>query len=95
MHISTKNADIILAKEFQKNLSDLTRAHGLIDNGKDIKIAIERKLTEREYHVQDKKDLQHKSVNISFACTKFPALPLFGLHEKPYVIRGFSKHSHL
>ena len=34
---STANTDISLAREFQKHISDPTRAHILLNHGKDIK----------------------------------------------------------
>ena len=37
MHTSTTNTYISLAWKFKKNLSDPTRAHGLLDHGKDRK----------------------------------------------------------
>ena len=37
MNTSTSNTDISVSREFQKYISDPTRAHGLIDNGKDRK----------------------------------------------------------
>ena len=45
IHTSTKNTDINLAREFQKHISDPTRAHGLLDNGKDRKNASKGKCT--------------------------------------------------
>ena len=55
MYTSMSNIDISLAREFQKHLSDPTRAHGLIDNGKYRKRASNRKWTEHDYHVHDRK----------------------------------------
>ena len=40
MHTSTANADIILAREFKRHLSDPTREHGLLDHSKDRKLVI-------------------------------------------------------
>ena len=51
MDILTKNADISLAKEFQKNLSDPSHANGLIYHGKDRKHTSDRKWSDCEYHV--------------------------------------------
>ena len=39
IHTSTDITEISLAREFQKNVSDPTWSHGLLNNGKDIKRA--------------------------------------------------------
>ena len=69
MHASTENVDISLAKQSQKHISDPSLAHILIDHGKDIKRSSERKWTEREYYVQDRKYVHQKSVKISCSST--------------------------
>ena len=74
MHTAIINADISLARVFQKNISDPTCAHEFIDHGKNIKQSSKCKWTEREYHVQDRKYVQQKSVFISCASTQFQAL---------------------
>ena len=68
------NTDICLSRGFQKHISDPTRAHGLLDHGKDRKCADKRKWTDREYHVQYRKYVPHTSVKMSCATTQFPAL---------------------
>ena len=40
MHTSTENIEISLASKLKKRLSDLTRAHGLLDHGKERKHAV-------------------------------------------------------
>ena len=72
IHTSTAKTDISLASEFQKHLSDPTRAHVLLDQGKEIKHAIKRKLTEREYHLQGSQDVSHISVKILCETTQLP-----------------------
>ena len=42
--------------------SDQTLEHGFIDHGEDMKKSSKHNWTEHEYHVQDRKDIQHKSV---------------------------------
>ena len=74
MQNSTKDTNISLAREFQKHLSDPTRAHGLLDHVKDIKCDSKWKWTGSEYHFQKSKDMQHILVKISCATTQFPAL---------------------
>ena len=39
IHTSTANTDICLERKFQKHISDPTWAHGLLDHGKDRKLA--------------------------------------------------------
>ena len=72
IHTSTENIDISLARESQNNLSDTTRAHGLLDPGKCIKRSIKQKWNEREYHVQYRKDVSHVSVKMSCATNQLP-----------------------
>ena len=51
--------------------------------------------TNRGYHIQYRKYVQHKSVKMSYSSTQFKAWSFFVLHAKPHVVRGFSKHYHL
>ena len=67
----------------------------MLDHGKDRKLDSKRKWKERDYHVQDRKYVQQKSVKMSCASTQFPALPFCDPHEKPHGVRGLSKHYHL
>ena len=67
----------------------------MLDPGKDIKCAIKQKCTEREYHIEDSKDVSQISVKISCATTHLPALSFCGLHAKPNGVIGLSKHDHL
>ena len=83
MNTSTSNTDISVSREFQKYISDPTRAYGLIDNGKDRKRASKHKWTDHEYHVQYRKYVQHKSVKISCNLTQFQEFLFCGPHEKP------------
>ena len=94
MNILTANTDISLAREFQKHILDPTWAHGLLDHGKCIKCASKWNWNERDYHVQDNKDVYHISVRISCETTQFPELSFCGLHAKPHRGRGLSKHYH-
>ena len=54
MQNSTEDTNISLAREFQKHLSDPTRAHGLLDHVKDIKCDSKWKWTGSEYHYKKK-----------------------------------------
>ena len=51
MHAEMSNADVSLAMLFQKHLSDLTHAHGLIYHVKDRRRANTLKWIELEYRV--------------------------------------------
>ena len=49
----TENKDVSLAKELKDHLEGEHLQNGVIDQGKSRKIFMERKWTERKYHVQD------------------------------------------
>ena len=95
MHTSTQNNDVSLAKEFQQHLSIENRKNCVIDKGKFIKRASERKRTDRKYHVQDNVDVAHKYVKIYFSTKKLVELPFCGPYSKPHGARGLSKHYNL
>ena len=54
-----------------------------------------RKWTEREYHVQDNADVEHKDVKMYCNTNQFPTLVFCGPHSKPHGARGLLKHYHL
>ena len=56
---------------------------------------MERKWTDRQYHVQDNADVTHKDVKIYCNKNKFPELTFCGPHSKTYGARGLSKHYRL
>ena len=60
MHSCTKKEYVSLDKEFHKHLSNYDSKHGVIYQGKDRKIYIKRKWTDREYDVQDNDDVAQK-----------------------------------
>ena len=95
MHTGTENKDVSLAKEFKDHLEGEHRQNGDIDQGKSRKISMERKWTERNYHVQDNASVELKDVKIYCNTNKFPALPFCGPHSKPHGARGIGKHYHL
>ena len=72
MHTGTENKDVSLAQEFKDHLEEEHRQNGVIDQGKPRKIFMERKWTERKYHVQD-----NAVVDVNNYCNKnqLPALP--------------------
>ena len=56
---------------------------------------MERKWTERKYHVQDNADVELKDVKMYCNTNQFPELSFSGPHSKPHGTRGLSKHYHL
>ena len=76
-----------MTKEYRKN--------GVIDQGKYKNIFMERKLTDRYYHVQINSDVAHKYVKIYCNRNQFPALPFCGPHSKTHGARGLIKNYHL
>ena len=71
MYNKTSNADISLARAFQKHISDPTCSYGFIDHGKDRKEANKSIWTDLEHHVQDNKYVQQKPENMSWASTQY------------------------
>ena len=55
---------------------------------------MERKCTDRQYHVQDNADVAHKYVKMYRNKNQIPALPFCGTNSKPNGARGLSKHYH-
>ena len=64
MHTGTENKDVSLAKELKDHLEGEHRQNGVIDQGKSRKIIMERKWTERKYHVQDNAVVELKDVKM-------------------------------
>ena len=56
---------------------------------------MERKWTERKYHVQDNALVELKYVKIYCNTNQFPSLPFCGTYSKPHGARGIGKHYHL
>ena len=56
---------------------------------------MERKWTERKYHVQDNANVELEDVKMYCNTNKFPELSFSGPHYKPCGARGLSKHYHL
>ena len=51
MYTSTHNADVSLAQEFQKQLSNASLKNVLLDDGKHNNFLTKQNCTDREYHV--------------------------------------------
>ena len=56
---------------------------------------MERKWTDRQYHVQDNVDVAHQDVKVYCNTNKFPELSFCGPQYKPHGARGLSKHYYL
>ena len=95
MHTGTENKDVSLSNEFNNNLEGEHRQNGAIDQGKPRKIFMERKWTERKYHVHDNALVEPKDVKIYCNTNQFSALPFCGPYSKPHGARGLGKHDHL
>ena len=56
---------------------------------------MERKWTDRQYHVQYNADAERKDVKMYCNTNQFPELSFCGPHSKPHGARGLRKHYHL
>ena len=54
-----------------------------------------RKWTERKYHIQDNADVELKDVEFYCNTNQLPTLPFCGPHSKPHGARGLGKHYNL
>ena len=54
-----------------------------------------RKWTERKYHIQDNSDVELKDVKMYCNTNQFPTLPFCGPYSKPHGARGMGKNYHL
>ena len=95
IHTGTETKDVSLAWEFKNHLESEHRKNGVNDQGKSRKIYMNRKWTERKYHIQDNADVELKDVKMYCNTNQFPTLPFCGTHSKPHGARGISKHYHL
>ena len=57
MHTGNQKDDVSLAKEFQHHITKDHRQNGVIYQGKKNKWFMERKWTDRQYHVQVNADV--------------------------------------
>ena len=55
---------------------------------------MERKWTDRQYHVQDNYDVVHQDMRMYCNINQFPVLPFCVPNSKPHGARGLSKHYH-
>ena len=95
MQMHTQKYDVSLAKKFQQHLTRKHRKDGVIDQGKYKKRFMDRKWTDRQYHVQDNATFEHQDVKMYCNTSQLPELSFFGPHSKPHGAKGLSKHYHL
>ena len=62
MHTGNQKDDVGFSKEFQHHMTKEHRKNGVFDWGKNNKRFMERKWTDRQYHVQDNADVSHQDV---------------------------------
>ena len=84
MRISNYNSGTSLAREFQKHLSEPTEAYGFLYHSKGTKRDIKSNSTQRDYHIQDSKDVSLISVKMSCAINQFPSLSFCGPHSQTH-----------
>ena len=75
MHTGTEDKDVSLSQEFKNHLEGEHRQNVAIDQGKSRKRYMERKLTERKYHVHENASVDLKDVKMYCNTNQFPALP--------------------
>ena len=66
-----------------------------MDQGNYRKRYSQQKWTGSEYHVQDRKYVSHKYVNMPHTTNQLPVFPFCGMHMKPHGVIGLSKYYHL
>ena len=62
MNTGNQKYDVSLAKEFQNHLTKEEFKNVVFDQGKNNKLFMERKGTDRQYHVQDNADVVRQDV---------------------------------
>ena len=62
MQTGNQKYDVSLVKEFQHYLTKEHRKNGVFDQGKNNKLFMEIKWTDRQYHFQNNVDVSHKMV---------------------------------
>ena len=87
-----KTADMILAMEFQKHLSNASYKHDILDHGKHKKRPRLKKWTKRDYRVQHNKDVYHQYVKMCCATNQLPGFKVIGLHNKQHCLIRLGKN---
>ena len=95
IHTGTEKKEVSLAREFKDHLEGEHCKNGVIYQGKSGKRFMNRKWTERKYHIQDNADVELKDVKMYCNTNQFPKLPFCGPYSKLHGARGIVKHYHL
>ena len=64
IHTVNQKYDVSLSKEFQHHLTKEHRKNGVFYQVKNNKLLLERKCTDRQYHVQDNGDVEHQNLRM-------------------------------
>ena len=72
IHAVTVKKYVSLAMEFQKHLFRESLKNGKIDHGENKKRTSKQKWNNRDYHVQNKDDVEHQHVKIFCGMAQFP-----------------------
>ena len=67
----------------------------MFDQGKNNKRSMERKWTDKKYHVQDNSDVAHQDVIMYSNTNQFRVLPFCGPYDKPHGARRLSRQYNL
>ena len=54
-----------------------------------------QKWTNREYHVEHNKDVEHQDVKMYCDINQFPNVNIVGPHNKPHGVHGLGKNYHM
>ena len=87
IHTGTEKKDVSLAREFKNHLEGEHCKNGVIDQGESRKRYMNRKWTEREYHVQDNADVEHKDVKCTVTQINSQHYP-FVVHIPNLMVQG-------
>ena len=91
VHPATQNTYVSLSQESKKYLSKESRKHGIIYDGKHRKRQV-KKWTNRDYHMQHNKYVNHQDVKMYCVTNHFPSLKFLRPQKKPSGLHGLGKH---
>ena len=95
IHTGKERKYVSLSSKIKNHLEGENCKNNVIDQGKSRKRFINRKWTEKKYHIQDNADVELKYVKIYCNTNQFSALPFCVPHSKTHGARGLSKHYNL
>ena len=81
--------------EFQKHFFNESHKHGIKEDGRHKKTSSKQKWTNRYYHVQNSKYVDHQYLKMYCEKKQFPGLKFLGQHNKPHGVCGLCKHCHI